>query len=222
MRPTPIASARHTTAVVLIFVVLGLAGGTLAGSGGVQSTTPNGSQILQLYLSILLMEWGSVYYVWVGIHRSTTLGSLVAGRWNQARDIAIDVAVAAASWLLWLSIQTWLPSPATDMQRFLPQGLMQSAAWIPVALSAGICEEIVFRGYLQRQFHAFSGSLAAAVGAQALVFAFAHFYEGAWAVARIAGYGVLLGIVAAWRRSLRPGMIAHTWSDLFGVVSWIR
>lgn len=31
-------------------------------------------------------------------------------------------------------------------------------------------------------------------------------------------YGTLFGAVAAWRRSLRPGMLAHAWSDLFGVI----
>ena len=35
---------------------------------------------------------------------------------------------------------------------------------------------------------------------------------------KIALYGGLFGMVAAWRRSLRPGIIAHTWSDVFGLV----
>ena len=87
-----------------------------------------------------------------------------------------------------------------------------------VALSAGFCEELVFRGYFQRQFHALTGSAAAAVGLQALVFGVGHFYEGAWAVAQITAYGLLFGLLAAWRKSLRPGMLAHAWSDIFAVI----
>jgi hypothetical protein len=30
----------------------------------------------------------------------------------------------------------------------------------------------------------------------------------------IAAYGCLFGILAAWRKSLRPGMMAHAWQDL--------
>ncbi len=33
-------------------------------------------------------------------------------------------------------------------------------------------------------------------------------------------YGALFGLLAWWRRSLRPGMIAHAWTDIFsGVIS---
>jgi len=45
-----------------------------------------------------------------------------------------------------------------------------------------------------------------------------HSYEGAWAVAKITAYGILFGLLAAWRRSLRPGMLAHAWSDIFAAV----
>jgi membrane protease YdiL (CAAX protease family) len=100
----------------------------------------------------------------------------------------------------------------------LPKRALEAAVWILVALSAGFCEELVFRGYFQRQFHAFTGSLPAAIALQAFVFGFAHFYEGTWAVTKIVLYGGLFGALAAWRRSLRPGMIAHAWSDLYGVV----
>jgi hypothetical protein len=76
-----------------------------------------------------------------------------------------------------------------------------------VAVSAGFCEELVFRGYFQRQFLALTGSAGAAVALQALVFGVGHSYEGAWAVAKITAYGILFGLLAAWRRSLRPGML---------------
>jgi membrane protease YdiL (CAAX protease family) len=92
--------------------------------------------------------------------------------------------------------------------------------WVALAISAGFCEELVFRGYFQRQFHALTGSLVAAIVLQACVFGVSHLYEGSWAVAKIVLYGGLFGALAAWRRSLRPGMIAHVWSDLFGVVLW--
>jgi hypothetical protein len=47
-----------------------------------------------------------------------------------------------------------------------------------VAITAGICEEIVYRGYLQRQLSAFTGSLPIAVCLQAAIFGAAHLYQG--------------------------------------------
>jgi hypothetical protein len=50
--------------------------------------------------------------------------------------------------------------------------------WLLVSLSAGFCEELVFRGYLQRQFHAATGNVVVAVALQAIVFGLVHTYQG--------------------------------------------
>ena len=50
---------------------------------------------------------------------------------------------------------------------------------------------------------------------QAIVFAIGHAYEGLNAVAVVGLYALLFGLVAWWRSSLRPGIIAHAWSDIF-------
>jgi hypothetical protein len=31
--------------------------------------------------------------------------------------------------------------------------------------------------------------------------------------------GILLGILAHWRKSLRPGMIAHAWGDIVNLIA---
>jgi CAAX protease family protein len=83
-----------------------------------------------------------------------------------------------------------------------------------LSLSAGFCEEIVFRGYFQRQIAAWTGSQTAAVILQGILFGILHGYQGVAACARIACFGVLYGLVATWRRSLRPGMTAHALTDV--------
>jgi membrane protease YdiL (CAAX protease family) len=85
-----------------------------------------------------------------------------------------------------------------------------------VSISAGICEEIVFRGYFQRQFAAYTNSMTGAVVLQGLVFGLGHSYQGMKQVVIISVLGMLYGLLAAWRRSLRPNMIAHAWSDIWG------
>jgi len=107
-------------------------------------------------------------------------------------------------------------------QGLLPQGILESLAWLPLALSAGFCEELAFRGYLQKQFQAITGSAGWAILIQALVFGMGHLYEGVAQVARIMLFGVLFGLLALWRKNLSPGMIAHAWSDIFGVIIFRR
>jgi hypothetical protein len=82
-----------------------------------------------------------------------------------------------------------------------------------VALTGGICEEALFRGYLQRQLIAFTGSVPVGLILSAIVFGAGHAYQGVRSAALIAIYGLMFGLLAEWRKSVRPGMIAHAWQD---------
>ena len=41
----------------------------------------------------------------------------------------------------------------------IPGTTLELLVWFCLSATAGICEEIIFRGYLQRQFAAFTGSM---------------------------------------------------------------
>jgi membrane protease YdiL (CAAX protease family) len=73
---------------------------------------------------------------------------------------------------------------------------------------------VAFRGYFQRQFAVFTRSKWIALFLQSALFGISHGYQGLEACLKIAIFGVLYGMLALWRRSLRPGMIAHTGSDI--------
>ncbi len=85
--------------------------------------------------------------------------------------------------------------------------------WFCSSATAGFCEEIIFRGYLQRQFAALTRSTLAGVLLSAIVFGASHGYEGAARMLLIGIFGLMFGLLAWWRKSLRPGMIAHAWHD---------
>ena len=50
---------------------------------------------------------------------------------------------------------------------------------------------------------------------QAILFGISHDYQGLRAIIMIILFGFLYGILALWRKSLRPGMILHAWSDIY-------
>ena len=85
-----------------------------------------------------------------------------------------------------------------------------------VSVAAGLAEEITFRGYFQRQAIAITSSPALAIIAQAVLFGVSHGYQGLASCVRITIYGLLLGVVAYWRKNLRPGIIVHAWTDVAG------
>ena len=84
-----------------------------------------------------------------------------------------------------------------------------------MSATAGFCEEVIFRGYLQRQFGAMTGSVAAGIVLSAIAFGASHGYEGGARMVLLAIFGLMFGVLAVWRKSLRPGMIAHAWHDAF-------
>jgi membrane protease YdiL (CAAX protease family) len=217
-----IAPAWHTIVFIAIFVALSVIGGFFqhAVNQHPQATVPRASAVPG-YISVLVFEWLLVLYVRMGVHkRGVRLRDLVGGRWATPKEVIKDIALGAGLWAVWIGLMNphILGEGTNAAQRLLPQGVLESLAWIPLALSAGFCEELAFRGYLQQQFQAITGSAAWAVIIQALVFGIGHLYEGVGPVARIMLYGILFGLLALWRKSLRPGMIAHAWSDIFGVI----
>ena len=217
-----IAPAWHTILFIAIFVGLSVAGGFFqhAAKQHPQATVPSGEAVTG-YISVTVFEWLLVLYVRMGVHkRGVRLRDLVGGRWSTPKAVMKDIVLGAGLWALWMGLMNnhVLGGGTNAAQALLPQGILQSMAWIPVAISAGFCEELAFRGYLQKQFQAITGSAGWAVLFQAIVFGIGHLYEGGGPVARITLFGILFGLLALWRKSLIPGMVAHAWSDIFGVI----
>lgn len=216
---SPVASPRHTAIILFVLILVTLQG--LRVKTGMNTDT-NPSRI-PLYLTVLASEWAIVYGVWRGIRpHGITLNDLVGGRWKSARDVAMDIFFAALFWFalfpvlhVWEFVFPHSPS-APSVNWLLPHGNVEIAFWIVLSISAGIAEEIVFRGYLQRQFSAWTRSAAIGIALQALIFGVTHGYQGVAACIRITILGAMFGMLAYWRKSLRPGMIAHAWTDIIG------
>jgi len=72
---------------------------------------------------------------------------------------------------------------------------------------------VVFRGYLQRQFISWTGNAVVGVLISAAVFGAGHIYQGGKQAIIIGVYGAFFGALSLYRRSLKPGMIAHALQD---------
>ncbi|MFN0104887.1 MAG: CPBP family intramembrane glutamic endopeptidase [Bryobacteraceae bacterium] len=100
---------------------------------------------------------------------------------------------------------------------FFPRGPIEKALWAVMSLSAAFCEEFVYRGYLQTTVRRISGSIGVAVVLQALAYGFAHAALPWTIVVTVTFLGIFFGAVAAWRKTLLPGMLMHTAFDLLAV-----
>jgi len=174
-----------------------------------------------LYCVMIVFEFFMLGYVWIGLRLARVpIRDIVGGRWQRAQDFWRDVGIAAAFWcvvvgmLFTMSLMLGKNPEGTEaIKALLPRTPLDMVAWVCLSVSAGFCEEIVFRGYLQRQFLALAKRDELAVVLQALVFGCAHLYQGWKGAITITVYGALFGALAAWRKSLRPGMMQHAAQD---------
>jgi hypothetical protein len=190
------------------------------------SAAANPSRV-RFYIITLFYEWLLFILVVAGVWRSGASVLIVLGdHWHSVRQVLRDVGIAAGFWivaatLLW--IFGWLlriVAPGGNTQLMLPHRGIELTLWIALSVTAGICEETIFRGYLQRQFMALTNSAPAGILLSAATFGAAHAYQGFRMVILIGLYGAMFGILAYWRGSVRPGMIAHAWQDsLNGVLA---
>src|SRR4029077_331466 len=107
------------------------------------------------YFVAILIQWVWFAYIWYGLHlRKHSLRNLIGGEWNNLKQLAADIVIGLTFWVVWYA--------AEDLIRFalialglrnsggavFPQGILQIVVWILMAITSGISEEVVYRGYL--------------------------------------------------------------------------
>jgi uncharacterized protein len=213
----------HTALMVLLIIGLSVA--------GVRRLHSFGDQPLRLVANYCLTigyEWILALLALWGIHmRKVPLRQLLGEQRPGARGWWGDIGVAFAYWVAALIALALLgealvkisgshidPQKIGDVtQKLAPVTVAEMMLFLVLSISAGFCEELVFRGYLQQQFARMGRSIWTGVLLSALVFGGAHGYEGIAGMVLIAAYGAMFGVLALLRRGLRTGMIAHAWHD---------
>jgi membrane protease YdiL (CAAX protease family) len=219
-----VAPLWHTIVLIAILVALAL----LQASSQARLGATDLRSRLPLYCFSILFELILLAYVWfLGLRLAGKhLEDLVGGKWTRAIDVLRDVGVALIFWaivaIVLAALQQVLGDSFVESQAakaLFPQGVVETSLWVIVSVTAGFCEEVVFRGYFQKQFFALTGRRDLAVVLQALIFGLAHLYQGVTSVITITIYGTMFGILAVITKSLRPGMIQHAFEDVFsGIV----
>jgi membrane protease YdiL (CAAX protease family) len=215
--PPALASGRHLRR--FLYISLGIAAGMFLQARNA-SPAPVTSKI-PFYFMLIAVEVFFVWFVTIGVKaRGYRLLDVVGRRWPNLIKAGADILVAAGTAallrfskpILYFFLGRW----ASNTGFLLPKTFSESIAWIAVSLAAGFCEEVVYRGYLQRQLWSLTRTLPLALVLQAIIFGCGHIYQG-WRPALVTAiYGLIFGLVAAWRSSVIPGAIAHAVVDILG------
>ena len=149
--------------------------------------------------------------------------SLTQWRWSTIAAVFFAATIHSSIVLLFRIV----PFPTAAFRHgydfsFIPTLPLKWLAIVVSAISAGICEETGFRGYMQRPIELRHGA-PVAILISSLFFTAVHLTKG-WAtlgmVPIVFAAGVLLGLLAWSSGSLIPCMIGHTAMDIGLFAYW--
>lgn len=113
---------------------------------------------------------------------------------------------------------------STIMREITPVTTSEKIAFCGLSVSAGVCEEVAFRGFLLTALTIATGSAAAGVILSSLAFGILHAHQNAGGAARAALLGAALCGPVLVTGSIYPSMAAHTLIDVAGglwLANWL-
>jgi hypothetical protein len=217
----PIASYWHT--LFMFAVAAGLAyRGMIRADHARAALNPDR---INIYTRTIFFEWLVLGLVLAGVWlHGSSIWTVLGERWRSIKQFLLDIGIGVAFMMVSVPaaslLGSLLPGGGNEKasQFILPQGHTELVLWVALSISAGICEEAVYRGYFLRQFKALTKSAPAGIVLAAALFGAAHSYLGLSQAIQISFLGAMSGILAVWRRSVRPGMLAHALQDILGAV----
>jgi membrane protease YdiL (CAAX protease family) len=178
---------------------------------------------LASYRDIMIMEWclalGLLTW-WLALGRgagAAGLGLTVAG-WQW---LAVGLGVVGTV-LLGVQMVTTLRDPSklaevTDKARSLadlvPRTEAETRRFDALSVTAGICEEVLYRGLLLGSLTPLMG-VWPAVAVSSVVFGLGHAYQGAAGVLKTGVVGLVLALLTVFSGSLWVAMVLHAALDL--------
>ena len=125
-------------------------------------------------------------------------------------------------------LQKRKPSPeklaqATErIRKLLPTSPAEQRLWILVSITAGFCEEFLYRGWLLNLFATASHSIWIGLLVSSFFFGLAHVYQGRSAILSTGILGAVFGIIYIVSRTLLPSQLLHTFIDITNGLSFAR
>ena len=214
---------------VLVFIVL-VAAATTYSLGRLERRVAEGVTTARRnwYRGTLLGEWAvaaAALAVWSREGRPwQALGLVPPTDWRLYAGVGLAIGVTAVLLRQNASIRG-LPADRLDrlapklagVEMIMPHTRREYRWFLAVSWTAGVCEELLYRGFLTWLIASFVGTTAAVVLA-AIVFGFAHTYQGPKGIVKTGVVGLVLGGIVLLSGWLVPAMLIHAMIDIAGGV----
>jgi len=178
---------------------------------------------LSLYASTIAFQWLAVAAVawraWAHGFTASQFGLIVPDRSKIL--IAAVVGTAAIASLQWLNLRRLgrIPVEARGSlqaiaERILPQSTVELFPYLALAMTAGLCEEFLYRGFAMAVLLHVGLPAWAVVLLSSVLFGLAHSYQGRGGIVMTLLIGLILGTSRLAYGSLVPAIFWHSGVDV--------
>jgi len=186
---------------------------------------------LVLYASTIAFQWLAVatvgWRVWARGYSAQQLGLLVHDRTKLL--IAGIVGAAVIATLQWLNLRRVSRIPIESRgplqaiaERILPQTAVELPAYFALAITAGLCEEFLYRGFAMAALAHAGMSAWLVLLVSSILFGLAHSYQGRGGMVMTFVVGLVLGASRLAYNSLVPAVFWHSAVDVVAGVAGRR
>lgn len=179
---------------------------------------------IRLYISTMASQWlAAAFLLWRTHAHGIPAARLGIAIPNAALAAVTSVALAAlilANQLFSLHQLSTHPAEAKGLLpqmalRIFPQDRSERVIFAVLIATVAICEELIYRGFVQRVFEDWSGGIVVAgILGSAVLFGLGHIYQGRRGCITTCIVGMLFSGIRAWTGSLLPCVVAHFIADL--------
>jgi CAAX protease family protein len=179
---------------------------------------------LTLYASTILFQWiAASVILWRTAARGIRGAQLGLAVPDPALAALVSVVLAALVFASQIFSLRRLTSQASEIEGILPQLALklfpqddiERLAFFSLVATVAICEELIYRGFVQRVVESsVGGSAVAGIVGSAVFFSLAHLYQGRKGLASTFVIGVMFSGIRAWTGTLLPPMLAHFVADI--------
>ncbi len=153
--------------------------------------------------------WAAVL-LWWWVHRKKA--AFVELYCTRSIALGMDIGLGLILGALWVAVYGLF-----DVVSWRDMFTLHAAklASVPASLSAGFCEEFLYRGFLLWLLVAVGAGKGSRLVITSIAFGLAHCFWGPWGMAWTTMLGFTFGLAVLWRGNVWPAVVAHALLDLF-------
>jgi len=186
---------------------------------------------LVLYGTTIAFQWILLGVVaWRAMARGLTQSELGLGRGFDATIVMWSVigalALGAFQWFNLGRLGSMTGAVPELMrklsERLMPQTTVESAPYAALAVTAGVCEEFVYRGFVMAALSRLGMTTWIVLIFSSVLFGLAHAYQGRSGIVGTTLMGFVFGLARVLTVSLAPAVVWHAGVDLVAGVAGPR